>query len=306
MRERPFTSGKRYVAHVDPSGGAARRGHRRQLYAGHRTLEKDIATLDCLREVKPPFSPEAVTQSLARRSRAYGVRRVVGDRYAGEWPREQFRKAWRQYQLADRSASDYYRDALPLLNSRRVDLLDNQRLIAQLVGLERRVGRSGKDQISHRVGSHDDLANSAAACLCAATKPRDAWIRDVPFLGKQMSPGDIVQVSAIRQSVMGTRRDFTHDRPDGTRWRCVADSTSSHRGRGRHRGGCLPAFLFRNDGDVSWHARAGRGRARRLCPPEPIARPKHELADGGRVDFGPRYCNAARVHLIVENLGRFL
>ena len=67
-----------------------------------------------------------------------GIGLVHGDRYAGEWPREQFLKRKVEYKPSERVKSDIYRDALPLLNSGRVQLLDNKRLIAQLHGLERR------------------------------------------------------------------------------------------------------------------------------------------------------------------------
>jgi hypothetical protein len=39
-------------------------------------------------------------------------------------------------------------------------------LISQLVGLERRVFRSGKDSIDHAPGGHDDVANAVAG-LCS-------------------------------------------------------------------------------------------------------------------------------------------
>jgi hypothetical protein len=73
-----------------------------------------------------------------------------------------------EYQVADRPKSDYYRDLLPLINSGKVELLDNARLIAQLCGLERRVSRVGKDSIDHGPGSHDDLINAAAGALVLA------------------------------------------------------------------------------------------------------------------------------------------
>src|SRR5262249_49359560 len=53
-------------------------------------------------------------------------------------------------------------------NSRKVDLLDNARLLAQLVSLERRTGRgTGKDSIDHPPGpsSHDDIANCVAGVV---------------------------------------------------------------------------------------------------------------------------------------------
>ena len=57
---------------------------------------------------------------------------------------------------------------MPMMNSRTVALLDNDRLERQLVALERRVVRGGRDSIDHPPGAHDDLANVAAgACLTA-------------------------------------------------------------------------------------------------------------------------------------------
>ena len=51
---------------------------------------------------------------------------------------------------------------LPLLNSGRIVLPKSDRLVNQLTGLERRVSRSGKDQIDHGPNGHDDLANAVA------------------------------------------------------------------------------------------------------------------------------------------------
>ena len=61
-----------------------------------------------------------------------------------------------------RPKSDLYHDLLPLINATRIELLDNRRLAAQLIGLERRTSRQGKDSIDHPPGGHDDLANAAA------------------------------------------------------------------------------------------------------------------------------------------------
>ena len=80
--------------------------------------------------------------------------RVRGDRYAGEWPREQFHKRGIQYLVGDKTKSDLYRDLLPLLNSGRVVLPKSERLVSQICGLERRVSRAGKDSIDHAPGAH--------------------------------------------------------------------------------------------------------------------------------------------------------
>ncbi len=149
-----------YVAFVDPSGGSA---DSMTLAVAHKEGERGV--LDAIREVKPPFSPEAVVAEFCDLLRQYRCTEVTGDRYAGEWPREQFRKLGVTYKLSERAKSDLYREVLPLLNSGRVELLDLPRLTAQLCGLERRTARGGRDSIDHSPGAHDDLANAAAGAL---------------------------------------------------------------------------------------------------------------------------------------------
>lgn len=85
---------------------------------------------------------------------------------------EKFRKCGINYVPSPKPKSDLYRDLLPLLNSRRVDLLDNKPLIAQLTGLERRTARSGKDSIDHAPNAHDDVANCVAGVLTASAAPQ--------------------------------------------------------------------------------------------------------------------------------------
>jgi hypothetical protein len=69
------------------------------------------------------------------------------------------------YEQAAKPKSDLYRDLLPAINSRRVDLLDDARLVTQLVSLERRTARGGRDSIDHAPGAHDDLANATAGVV---------------------------------------------------------------------------------------------------------------------------------------------
>ncbi|MCX7313923.1 MAG: hypothetical protein NTV56_19970 [Alphaproteobacteria bacterium] len=168
VRERAPERQYRYVAFVDPSGGSS---DSYTMAIAHKA--GDTAILDLLREVKPPFSPEAVTEEFADTLKNYRITKVSGDRYGGEWPREQFRKHGVNYECSDQSKSELYVDLLPLINSRAADLLDHDRLVTQLVGLERRTARGGRDSIDHGPGAHDDIANAVAGALCrAATLPR--------------------------------------------------------------------------------------------------------------------------------------
>src|SRR3954470_22045424 len=129
-------------------------------------LDRELV-LDAIRERRPPFSPEAVVADFAGLLKSYRITTIAGDRYAGEWPRERLREHGITYDPADKPKSDLYRDLLPAINSRTVDLLDSDRLLNQLVGLERRTARGGRDSIDHAPGGHDDLVNVVAGVVSA-------------------------------------------------------------------------------------------------------------------------------------------
>ena len=162
--ELPPLPGIQYTAFADPSGGS-----QDSMTLGIAHAESERAVLDLVRERKPPFSPEAVVSEFAEDLKRYGIHEVTGDRYGGEWPRERFLTHGIQYRIAEKSKSEIYQAALPMLNSNRVELLDNKTLRTQLVGLERRTARGGKDSIDHRPGGRDDVANAAAGALISCT-----------------------------------------------------------------------------------------------------------------------------------------
>lgn len=159
--------GRRYHAFTDPSGGVA---DAFTLSIAHH--DNGTAVVDLVRAIRPPFSPEAVVAEYAELLSTYGITKVTGDAYGGEWPREQFRKRGIAYEKSARNRSELYRDLLPLLNSERVELPPLARLSNELVSLERRTTRGGRDSIDHPPGGHDDTANAVAgAALLAGYKP---------------------------------------------------------------------------------------------------------------------------------------
>jgi hypothetical protein len=180
LRERSWKAGVRYEAFVDPSGGSS---DSMTLAIGHRSANTGI--LDVLRERRPPFSPEAVVSEFSELLKSYKVTKVTGDRYAGEWPREAFKKHGITYELAEQPKSSLYQNFLPLLNSRRVELLDIDKLVTQLTSLERRTSRGGRDVIDHSPNAHDDVANAAAGVLVQLARKRSAtdlsWIDGRPM-----------------------------------------------------------------------------------------------------------------------------
>jgi hypothetical protein len=112
--------------------------------------------------VRPPFSPTVVVDDFAALLQRYRISKVVGDHYAGEFVKEPFRRHGVNYDVCKQPKSDLFRDMLPLLNSGHIVLPRHDRLIAQIVGLERRVSRAGRDIIGHGPAGHDDLANAVA------------------------------------------------------------------------------------------------------------------------------------------------
>lgn len=127
---------------------------------------------ECANVASPPFSPEETVADFADRLRRYGIRTVVGDKFGGEWPAERFRTHRIAYAAAAQTKAQLYGELLPLLTSQAVQLVDDRRLVAQLLALERRTAWGGRDTIDHPPGGHDDVANAAAGALVLAAANR--------------------------------------------------------------------------------------------------------------------------------------
>ncbi len=133
-----------FYAFTDPSGGA---DDSFTLAIAHRVDGRVV--IDALRERRPPFSPDDVCREYAQVLQSYGLSSVVGDRYAGEWPRERFAAHGINYQVSDKTKSELYLELLPVTNAGQIELLDHSKLVSQLCNLERRTSRAGKDSIDH-------------------------------------------------------------------------------------------------------------------------------------------------------------
>jgi len=106
---------------------------------------------------------------------------VKGDRYGGIWPRDRFCVHGVDYQVVGKSASDFYCELLPILNSGRAELLDHARLVTQLCQLERHAGsgmqprdpesRQGQSQLTSRYHSGEiRFAAESGDSICAMSK----------------------------------------------------------------------------------------------------------------------------------------
>ena len=152
-----------HVAFIDPSGG---RADSMTLAIAHR--EGETAILDLIREVRPPFNPESVVAEFASELKRYRCGSARMDRYGAEWVRTAFARHGIEARHSDAAKSALYASLLPIVNSGTAQLLDNAHLIAQLISLERRTSRVGKDTIDHPPNGHDDVANAAAGAIVAA------------------------------------------------------------------------------------------------------------------------------------------
>jgi hypothetical protein len=157
VRELPPVRGIRYFGFTDPSGGSS---DAMTLAIAHREIDKVV--VDALRERRPPF----IEMETALKS--HGIGTIQSGKYDGSWMVESFAACCIRCEQSAKPKSDLYVDLLPLLNSRRVELLDHPRLVTQLCGLERRTARGGRDSIDHVPGGHDDLANAVAGAAALA------------------------------------------------------------------------------------------------------------------------------------------
>ncbi len=206
--ELPPVPGRTYVAFTDPSGGAV---DSFTLSVAHTDKERNKAVLDCIREVVPPFSPDAVVKEFCALLKTYRISEVFGDAYAKDWVSEPFQKNGVNYRLAGMNRSEIYLSFLAAVMSGQVELLESKKLLHQLTSLERSPRSGGHDLIDHPSGEHDDVANSVAGVLARVVggqggvvltftnwvnelydKYGDAWRE---FIGKDDMPVEQVEIA---------------------------------------------------------------------------------------------------------------
>jgi hypothetical protein len=170
--ERPIDRRNKYWAFTDASGGSV---DSMTLVICHK--EGGTVRHDMSRERKAPFNPEAVVAEFADECKRYRIDTIYGDSYAGEWPRERFRAHGINYKVADLNRSELYVHLLPLITSRGIDILDDNRLVNQIISLERST-RGVRDKIDHPPGAHDDLSNALAGAAWLASTKAMTWARE--------------------------------------------------------------------------------------------------------------------------------
>jgi hypothetical protein len=153
---------------VDPAGGGP---DEFTLSIAHS--EDGTAIVDLVRGARG--SPAAIVEDYADTLRGYGITRVTGDRYAGRWPRDEFKKHGIDYDVSDLDRSGLYLELLAAVNSDRVQLPPCPILRRQLLALERRTAARGRDLIDHPPGGSDDRANAVAGAVVLALLARRSF-----------------------------------------------------------------------------------------------------------------------------------
>jgi hypothetical protein len=164
--ERPPDAAISYRAFVDFAGGSGGDSAALAVAFTDRTTRKETLAAVC--EIPPPFSPAVVCAEFAGILRRYAVSTVTADRWGAQFVVEGMLRHGIVVQQSAAAKSDLYLDALPLINSRMVELLDHPKLNRQLLALERSAGGT----VDHPPRAHDDVANAAIGALVTGRSAR--------------------------------------------------------------------------------------------------------------------------------------
>jgi hypothetical protein len=154
---RPYRRDITYCGFVDASSGAGADSF--CVGIAHRDKGTDQIVLDCIHEVRPPFSPSAAIAEVAALLKTYNVLVVTGDKYAPGFVVEGFAFNKIRYVYTERDRSQIYVEALPLLTSGRARLVQNKRMMVQFASLERKTSPGGRDRIE--MAERDSMRRAA-------------------------------------------------------------------------------------------------------------------------------------------------
>jgi hypothetical protein len=146
----------------------------------HVSSETKKVVIDKLVILDPPLNTShGGTRHVADVCKQYGVRKVHGDAFAGDWVATEFKKYGISYVRSPLVKTDLFIEALPVILGGACELPcpdsspAGRRLFRELVGLQRRVGtgRTGRESITKMRGLGDDAANAVCGALALATRP---------------------------------------------------------------------------------------------------------------------------------------
>lgn len=156
----PRLNCKTYSAFVDLSGA---RIDPAAICIGFRNDRKKVI-VSFLKQYKAPYQPYEVVASMCAELKKFGLRKVTGDNYGGEWIASAFRSNGISYTKSPLPKSALYLELIPAICGDGIELLDDEKSVDELCNLERKTRSGGKDIVDHPAssGNHDDLANCIA------------------------------------------------------------------------------------------------------------------------------------------------
>lgn len=163
--EMPYQTGNSYRAFVDMSGG---KKDSHSLAIAHRGADGKVI-IDITREVipSPRVKPSDVCVDFAKIIKGYGLSKAVGDAYGAQWVVEGFAKEGITLEKSEKNSSEIYLYCIGPFSNRQVALPDDNRLLAQLKALMRRIVPGGKDKVlsGKTDRSHSDLSNAVCGSI---------------------------------------------------------------------------------------------------------------------------------------------
>jgi phage terminase large subunit-like protein len=131
---------------------------------------------------KAPLGYEWVCGEIARISKEYGIREVLGDQYCAQVIKQYFDKLgihYREYTFGAQTRADLFGNLRHLLVQRKIELLDEPVLLRELRTLEERHTPNGNIDIRPSHSQKDDVAVAVALGAFELTKrrpPREPWV----------------------------------------------------------------------------------------------------------------------------------
>jgi len=201
-------AGCSYVGAVDLAGGGGDRSVIAIVHAEGEGADRRIV-LDLVKGYGGrghAVALEAMVHEMAEILARYGLRRVVGDRYAAAWTRQRFEAEGVTYEDASKSKSEAYLETEPFFAAGRIEILDHAELVRELKQLERRARSGGRTIVDHPSGGHDDLANALYLAAAALTKPRVVWgIADCGPSEPELNHARRIDLFGANRGAFGTR-----------------------------------------------------------------------------------------------------
>lgn len=159
--ELPYRSENEHSAFVDVAGGGGRDSY--AVAVGH--LEGERVIVDVIRSRAPKFNPEEVTAQYCELFKSYGISKVTGDKFSGDWASNAFEKYDVTYERAEKPKSQLYLEAEGAFNAERVNLPNRESLLSQLKALVRKMRSGGRDSVDTDSGQSEDEANVCAGLI---------------------------------------------------------------------------------------------------------------------------------------------